>query len=427
MPFNIDLYLDKVATMPNTIFKNRDVMRSTFIPENLPHRNEQIKRITQIIAPALSSNNRSISNLFLYGKTGTGKTAVILYVLKHFMAKCRELGKEERINTTFINCRDVDTSYRVLARLSEAVGEDIPYTGLPTDVVYERFKSKLEEVDNRLLIIVLDEIDQLVKKSHGKKTPNKALYELTRINSSLKNARVHLIGISNDLNFKSYLDSRVLSSLSEEEMVFPPYNSLELEDILKERAEMGLNDGVIGEGTISLAAGLAAREHGDARRAIDLLRVAAELAERNGEFKITHNHIRDAIKNIEHDKIKDTVDTLPLQSKLILWSIYLLEDKNLDDNTTGDVYSAYVEVCTALASFEPLTQRRVGDLINELDMLGLINAKIVSLGRYGRTKKIRLNIPKNIIEKMIEEDSTLSSLKNFKLKYEKDERKYDIL
>ncbi|TFF89080.1 MAG: AAA family ATPase, partial [Promethearchaeota archaeon] len=323
-PFDIDEYLGKIPTMTSNIFKKRDVMRSTYIPENLPHRIDQIKFITQIIAPALSLENRSISNLFLYGKTGTGKTAVVYYVLHHFKMKCQELGRED-IKTVFINCRDVDTSYRVLARLCEQIGEDIPFTGLPTDVVYEKFKTKIDDGKIGLLIIVLDEIDQLVKKSHGKKRPNKALYELTRINSDLNNSRVHLIGISNDLNFKNNLDSRILSSLGEEEKVFPPYNSLELEDILRERAIMGLKEGVLENGTISLAAALAASEHGDARRAIDLLRVAAELAERNEDRSITQNHVREAIRNIEHDKIKDTIKTLPLQSKLIMLSIYLLE------------------------------------------------------------------------------------------------------
>lgn len=417
--FDIDDYLDKIPTTPSKIFKNRDVMRSTFVPENLPHRDDQIKVITQIIAPALSQNNHSISNIFLYGKTGTGKTVCALYVLKHFMAKCRELGRED-IQTAFLNCRDVDTSYRVLARLCENIGLSIPFTGLPTDVVYDKFKDKLDENENSLLIIVLDEIDQLVKKSHGKRTPNKALYELTRVNSSLKNSRVHLIGISNDLNFKNYLDSRILSSLGEEELVFPPYNSLELEDILKERAKMGLSDGSIDDGTISLAAGLAASEHGDARRAIDLLRVSSELAERSGSQLVTREHVRLAIRNIEHDKIKESVETLPLQSKLVLCSIYLLEKKNLEENTTGDVYSAYVEICSELSLIDPLTQRRISDLINELDMLGLINAKLVSLGRYGRTKKIKLSIPRNIVEDMIRHDPTLSRLIDFDLQYEKE-------
>jgi len=387
--------LNKITHRPHRILKNSNVMSSSYIPENLPHRDKQIKIITQILAPALISNNQTISNLFLYGKTGTGKTAVTMYVLKHFMAKCKELGKENKIKCVFINCRDVDTSYRVLARLCDTVGVEVPHTGLPTDVVYEKFKNKLDQNENSLLIIVLDEIDQLVKKNFGRKSPNKALYELTRINSSLKNSKVHLIGISNDLNFKNYLDSRILSCLGEEEVVFPPYNSMELEDILNERAKMGLKPGVIDSGTISLAASIAAREHGDARRAIELLRVAGEIAERNGDPKITKNHIKNALRNIELDKIKYTIQTLPLQSKLILWSIYLLEKKKSKDEvtTTGEVYTKYRSECAKIPLIEPLTQRRIGDLINELDMLGLIHAEVVSSGRQGRTRHIKLNIP----------------------------------
>ena len=417
--FDIDNYLDRIINEPSKIFKNREVMSSTYVPQSLPHRDEQIKKIFQVLAPVLQPGNRTISNLFLYGKSGTGKTAVTMFVLQHIKKKCIEYNINN-VKQCVINCRHIDTSYRVFARLCEFIGIEIPFTGLPTDIVYDRFKTELEKFKNGILIIVLDEIDQLLKKNKVNKTPNKALYLLTRINSFLKNARIHLISISNDLNFKNYLDSRILSSLSEEEIVFPPYNSIELEDILRERAKMGLYEGVLDEGTISLAAAMAASEHGDARRAIDLLRVAAELAERNNCKKMTQDHVREAIKNIEHDKIKDAIETLPIQSKLVLLGIFFLEEKNYADNTTGDVYSAYIELCNKLSLISPLTQRRVSDLINELDMLGLINAKIVNLGRHGRTKKIKLNISRQSIIDMIVDDASLHPILNYKLKYKKE-------
>ncbi|NVM56266.1 MAG: AAA family ATPase, partial [Candidatus Helarchaeota archaeon] len=193
------------------IFKNRDVMRATYVPEDLPHREDQITRIGKILATILKGGVPS--NIFLYGKTGTGKTAVALYVLKHLVAKCEEIGIKLPLKEV-INCKDIDTDYRVFARLSAAVGENVPFTGLPTDEVFSRFKGRLDS-DQQTFIIVLDEIDQLVKKASKKGSPNKVLYELTRINSELKKARVCIIGISNDLKFKDYLDPRVLSSLSE--------------------------------------------------------------------------------------------------------------------------------------------------------------------------------------------------------------------
>ncbi|NVM29648.1 MAG: hypothetical protein HWN65_12470 [Candidatus Helarchaeota archaeon] len=168
-------------------------------------------------------------------------------------------------------------------------------------------------------------MDQLVTKGAKRGSPNKVLYELTRMNSDLKKAQVCIIGISNDLEFKENLDPRVLSSLSEEEMVFPPYKATELLDILRQREKMGFHPDVIADGTIEIVAALAAREHGDARRAINLLRVAGELAEREGDEQVSESHVRRAQTLIERDTISDALKTLPLQSKLALYSIYLLE------------------------------------------------------------------------------------------------------
>ncbi|NVM28032.1 MAG: ORC1-type DNA replication protein [Candidatus Helarchaeota archaeon] len=411
----LDRIFDDFLSGPQ-IFKNRDVMRATFVPEDLPHREEQISRIGKILATILKGGVPS--NIFLYGKTGTGKTAVALYVLKRIVAKCEEISITLPLKE-IINCKDIDTDYRVFARLSGAVGEEVPFTGLPTDEVFSRFKLKLDS-EQQTFIIVLDEIDQLVKKTSKKGSPNKVLYELTRINSELDKARVCIIGISNDLKFKEYLDPRVLSSLSEEEMVFPPYKATELLDILKQRSEMGFYPDVITEGTIEITAALAAREHGDARRAIDLLRVAGELAERESDENVTESHVRRAQTLIERDTISDALKTLPIQSKLVLYSIYLLERNDILEIYTGDVYTTYSQLCDG-TRVDKLTQRRVSDLINELDMLGIVNAQVISKGRYGRSKKIRLSIPKSIITSILEEDYVIKKIKDFPIEMKKEE------
>ncbi|MGQ4914614.1 MAG: ORC1-type DNA replication protein [Candidatus Asgardarchaeia archaeon] len=385
------------------IFKNRDVLRPTYVPDNLPHREEQIKRVGVILAATLKGGTPS--NIFCYGKTGTGKTAVVKYVLKHLTEKIVEMGVEAPA-VSYVNCGIVDTNYRVLAQLSRSLGLDIPFTGLPTDEVYNRFLEALDKKP-RLMIIVLDEIDMLVKKSG-----DSVLYDLTRINTHLKNSKVSLIGISNDLKFKEYLDPRVLSSLGEEEIVFSPYTANELRDILRERAKMGFNDGVLEEGVINLCAALAAREHGDARRALDLLRVAGELAEREGASKVTERHVREAKQRIEADVITDTLKSLPLQAKLVLYAIFTLFKFKGDNVLTGDVYNVYSDLCKIL-NVDQLTQRRVSDLINELDMLGIVNARVISQGRYGRTKKIKLAVPRKVISQTLDEDYRLQGLSDY--------------
>ena len=274
----------------------------------------------------------------------------------------------------------------------------MPDTGLPTDAVYQRFIDLIDD-KKQVIILVLDEIDQAVNK-----ISDNFIYTLTRMNSELKNAQISLVGISNSLTFMENIDPRVKSSLGEEELVFPPYNALQLQDILNERAKMAFNKESLGEGVISKCAAYAAREHGDARRALDLLRVAGELAEREGLKKIGLKHIDEANSKIEKDKILSVIESEPIQFKLVLKAIMELErerggrQKKLDGESTiftGDVYNKYQDVCINMKN-EILTQRRVGDIIAEFDMLGIINAKVVSKGRQGRTREIKLMLAPEI-------------------------------
>jgi len=255
------------------------------------------------------------------------------------------------------------------------------------------------------LILVLDEVDQAVYK-----ISDNFLYNLIRLNSELTKTKISLVGISNDLKFLDSLDPRVKSSLSEEEIVFSPYNALQLQDILKKRCEQAFKKGVLKEGVIAKCAAYAAREHGDARRALDLLRVAGELAERERAKLVELRHIDLANEKIDKDKIIDVVQSGPKQFQLVLLAIIQLtqnkEVKKPDKIFTGDIYCIYQELCEKTKT-EILTQRRVSDLIAELDMLGLINAKVISKGRHGRTREIKLVIPEKILIKIKEivEDS----------------------
>ncbi len=365
------------------IFKNKEVLRHSYTPKELPHRHKQIDDLAHILVPVL--RGETPSNVFVYGKTGTGKTVTVKFVTEEL----KKISQKYNIpvEVIYINCEIIDTHYRVLARIvnhfKEESGIEVPpLVGWPTDEVYAKLKEVIDAKE-RFVIIVLDEIDKLIKKSG-----DDILYSLTRINSELTRAKVSIIGISNDLKFKEYLDARVLSSLSEEEVVFPPYDANQLRDILMQRAKEAFYEGVLDDAVVPpLCAALAAREHGDARRALDLLRVAGEIAEREGASKVTERHVWKAQEKIEQDTMEEVIKTLPLHSKVLLYAIVMLDENGGDlPANTGEVYSIYKMLCDSL-DIEPLTQRRVSDLINELDMLGIINAKVVSKGATGEQRR----------------------------------------
>jgi cell division control protein 6 len=378
------------------LFKDREVLRHDYLPEKLPHREDQIRLLGATVAPVLK--DARCSNIFIYGNTGTGKTAVTKYVLSHLEAKAKEYGAP--VKFSYVNCRMTDSEYRVFANLSQSVGMSVPFTGLSVGEVFDRFRTGLD-ASRTIFIVVLDEVDALIK-SRG----DRLLYELTRINETLNKSKVSIIGISNDLRLKEFLDPRVFSSLSEEELVFRPYDASELHNILLERSKLSFHEGALSEAALNVCSALAAAEHGDARRALDLLRVAGEVAERQGAKMITEEHVREAEKHIEHNRVVEAIKNLTMHSKLVLLSVYRL---NKSSATTGEIYDVYNELCGELGA-GLLTQRRLGTLVNELDAMGILNAKVVSMGRYGRTKKIRLEISRTSIKDVFESDGRIGRL-----------------
>ena len=457
---NQGLFDDLLSGEP--IFENKEVLRPSYTPHELPHRNDQINRMATILVSAL--RGETPSNILIYGKTGTGKTASAKFVSQELESTSQKYDVPCEVE--YINCEVTDTQYRVLAQLAntfieenqaviadrlerlrdlradvtearESTGrdvaapltdtefgsidelddrietlesdaeemEEVPMTGWPTDRVYSTF---FEAVDyhERVVVIMLDEIDKLVEKS-GDDT----LYNLSRMNSELDRSRISIMGISNDLKFTDFLDPRVKSSLGEEEIVFPPYDANQLRDILQHRADTAFKPDALTDDVIPLCAAFAAQEHGDARRALDLLRTAGELAERSQAEIVAEKHVRQAQDKIELDRVVEVVRTLPTQSKIVLFAVILLEKNGVHNINTGEVFNIYKRLCEEIDA-DVLTQRRVTDLISELDMLGIVNAVVVSKGRYGRTKEMGLSVPVEETEAVLLSDSRLGDIEN---------------
>lgn len=386
------------------LFKNKDVMRHSYTPTKLPHREPEVENLASVLVSSLKGETPS--NMLIYGKSGTGKTIVTKFVCDLLLNTSQKRDNLHDISIGYVNCKVVDTQYRILANLIKQFSEEtrIPFTGWPTDKVYKTF---LKSIDGKkqCVVVILDEIDKLVRRQ-GDDT----IYNLTRINSELKNAKVSIIGISNDLRFVDYLDARVQSSLGSEELVFTPYNAAQLEDILTQRAKIGFEPDVVDEFVIPLCAALAAREHGDARKALDLLRTSGEVAERERAEKVTEAHVRQANEKIEKDTVIEAVRTLPIQSKVVLYSVITLEeDSGGKLLNTGGVFEVYNKFCKNIA-LDSLTQRRISDLISELNDLGILNTKVVSKGRYGRTKEIKLDLSPVGLKAVLEENNRIKEL-----------------
>lgn len=391
------------------LFINKKVLQSNYMPDDILSRDKQIEELAAILAPSLKLERPS--NVMVYGRPGTGKTCVVRYVKRQIeeIAEKRDL----KLKIVCLNCRlerVADTEYRLLAELIRRLGGEVPLTGLPTKNLYDFFRTLLKE-QKILLIIILDELNHLVYK-----IGDDLLYTLVKIDLGPNQSEISLIGISDDLCFLDYLDARIKFSLAEEEIIFPPYNALQLQKILKQRAKQGFKKGALEKGVIEKCAAMAAREHGDAGRAIALLRTAGELAERRKQKKIRIKDLDEAEGRIEQDRLLESVRMSTKQMQMLLYSILCLRKKIKREMFTGDVYESYIKA-SKKCGLRPLSRSRVSYMLSELDMLGLIYTAVISKGKHGRTRRIRIDLPKATIKeinKVLEQGLNLKHAKKNK-------------
>lgn len=391
----VESFKDVLASR-RTVFRNKQALSPHFVPETLPFREGELRKLMECIAPVVEGNRAK--NVFLYGKTGTGKSTTTRRVLQLLEAE-----KNEKAHVLYMNCRVYDSRYKVLQKVISAFHPSFARTGYSFAVLYEKLIDWLEE-GNRQLVVALDEIDMV-------KDLDNLVYTLTRANDDLGSGGVSILGVSNKVDFKQRLDQRSRSSLCEEEIVFQPYDAKQLCGILAQRSSLAFSPGSVDASALNLASAIAASENGDARYALLLLLRAGELCDTNKAELVTDDLVEKSRKAAEEDKAFELISTLPEHQQLLLYSLATLASevsyKRLVEEGgdklyfSGEVYERYAGVVKKLGK-EPRTSRWYREYLKELEALGLVNTVQSGKGVRGHTTLIRLAYEPQRVKQVIE-------------------------
>ncbi|MAG21888.1 MAG: hypothetical protein CL943_01100 [Candidatus Diapherotrites archaeon] len=354
----------------NLIFRDERFLYPEFVPEKLPHRDAEIDSLVFALKPITAG--KKPQNSIVLGRSGTGKTAAVKYVLK-------ELEEfSDRAKSLYLNCFEFNTRHGVLTEISNFLGEPTPRRGIATDEAYSKLLAALKRA-SFTPIIVLDEVDQLLQGNEA----SKLFYDLLRVVEHEKNG-FGLVLISNDFSFSTKLDARVKSSLAHQSITFEPYSPMQLKDILRERAQYAFHPNALDKEAINVAAAHAAKLGGDARIAIESLLKAGRLAERENVKKLLPQHLQQVFAEVDASGLKKYVSSLSEHERNLL--LLVPSSSEIGSGELLEKYSASVDT--------PLTPRSFRSMLSKLESLNLIRANFTGKGVRGRTKKISLLVPK---------------------------------
>ncbi|MUV59845.1 AAA family ATPase [Halobacterium sp. CBA1126] len=352
------------------------MLRDDYQPNSIMARESELSAYQTALQPVI--NGAQPRNIFLYGKTGVGKTAVSRYILEQLQHDSDQYD-DVSLSVFWLNCTNLSSSYQVAVNLVNTLRPDdnqISTTGYPQQRVFDLLYSELDAIGGTVLI-VLDEIDHIGND-------DEILYEIPRARSNghLTETKPGVIGISNDFGFRDDLSPKVKDTLCEEEIHFSPYNAPDLEAILERRAEGALYEDATESGVLSLCAAVAAQDSGSARQALDLLYQAGELARAADRERINEDDVHAARNKLERSQVEHGMRELTRHGHLSLVAVLHLALESNGPFRVRDIYPRYRTIAEQ-SDIDPLVRRRMHDHLADLAILGILDRHSRNEGRSG--------------------------------------------
>ncbi|ELZ42659.1 cell division control protein Cdc6 [Halorubrum coriense DSM 10284] len=399
-----------------TVFENKDLVDSSTIvdQDRIYGRDEQLAAEARAFRDTLDGERPP--DLLLYGPSGTGKTLTVKAVANKVKERALESGIEFDFVAVNFKTMESHTLDRAVWKLGHQTARkagvvwDVPRSGVSTDMKYTRL---YEIVDDHFdsLVFILDEIDALTG-STGADEPaySRLLYSLSRVMSEQHvDTQLSTVVVTNYPKFRENLDSRTDSSYNPNGIHFSDYDANELIEILERRRD-AFKDDALEDGVIEIVAAYGAQNEGDARRAIDLLRDAGEIANRAGDPVVTQGHVRSANDSVVKNRVLEIVGGMSVQKKLSLYAAALVAKDNEGVAPSPVVYDIYKILCEG-SDMEIYTQETVNSHINKAGTYGVLESERVSGGfKSGVHLVFKFTEPVGAVLDTLSEDDRLQEI-----------------
>ena len=362
----------------DTIFSNKEVLNESYQPESILKREQEIEEYRYALQDVLFG--RDPENVMLYGKAGLGKTAVTTYMMDALNDEVQSRDEADDLHIHNVNCNSKTLFMIIRVLVNKLLPRDasrFPKRGLGTGDAFEELYQQLDRVGGTHLF-VFDEIDHLDEV-------DTLLYELPRARSNghLTGARVGIIGISNNYTFRKTLSPKVKDTLMENEISFSPYDATELKAILKDRAEQAFVEEGWEQSAVGMASAISAQDMGNARQAIDLLRVGGEVAERAGDSCVIDDHIETARELVQRGRLANRIRDQTDHSQYVLETIARLEKRDDTPARSKEIQETYEQVAESWATTPLTSLKSIQDHLADLHMLGFLQRDKRNQGRSG--------------------------------------------
>lgn len=369
----------------NSIFSNKSFLDSLMVPNSIVGRESESKKLVDYL---LSYEKGLVVPLVsIYGRSGSGKSTIVKFV-------CENLD----LDFCYVNFRKAKTVFGCINLILSEMGHPNLKNAQGINsafLILERLiKETLEKSGNSLFVLCLDEFDTLFYDKRGK--PSDFVYKLVVLVEKLRALKKHMciVTISNKVLSEFNLDDRVISRIGASEIYFDSYSQSDVLKIIRNRAKKSFFK-KIDDDVLQHCANISSEEHGDARRAIDLLRTSGEIAGIENK-KISKRHIDEAVSQLQKNQITTIISGGSYHFRLACAALSRLTYVNDEGwHSTSDLFKQYQQIISS--DTRQISYRRFSEMLVELVNSGIAVSKTESRGRHGYGSQFKLSVDPDLI------------------------------